>query len=472
MFNYALRHPLLSVFALSFSVAVSAQTPATEKLGIYGSNTVGAELMPELVSAYADTLSAVVNTSIGAKSEERRLTAKNMQGHALFEVDLKAHGSGTAFPALANGSAKIGMASRPIKAKEEKQLQQSGITKMRDIGKEHVVALDGLVVIVSPDNPISSLSLSQISKLFAGEINNWSQLGGDNKPVTVYARDNNSGTYDTFKGLVLKPNGKKLSSKAKRFESNEELSDAVSIDAGGIGFTGFAYVRNAKTLSLASDCGLVYEPTIFSVKTEEYPLSRRLYLYNTGTPLAEHAKRLMDYSLSDEAQSVIADVGFIDQSVDSLAFEEQGQRWANTISPANLENVSKELPIAQNLFEQLKQTQRLSTTFRFNTGSASLDVKAAQDIRRIANMLTAPDSVYKDKSIYLIGFTDSAGSFAQNLKLSKNRALQVYNTLRPLLNRSVLKRVSVYGYSELSPVSCNTSPIGRGKNRRVEIWVK
>lgn len=393
-------------------------------------------------------------------------------GKNLFDVDLKSHGSGTAFPALQNGLAEIGMASRNIKAKEEEKLAAVGIREMRSAGKEHVVALDGLVVIVSQDNPINVLSMKEIAQLFSGEITNWSQLGGEDKPVTIYSRDDNSGTYDTFKGLVLKPNGKKLSAAAKRFESNEALSDKVSQDSGAIGFTGFAYIRNAKPLSLASDCGIVSKPSVFSVKTEEYPLSRRLYLYTTGKKISSHASQLLKFSLSDSAQDVISEVGFIDQSVDALTLNEQGQRLANTMLPANFSNTRVELAMLQKMLTELKYAKRLSTTFRFKTGSSELDVKAAQDIRRIASLLSRPDSVFADKDIYLIGFTDSVGNFNNNARLSRNRAVQVYNTLSRFLSKKVRSRVKTLGYGELSPVACNTSNLGKGKNRRVEIWVK
>lgn len=440
--------------------------------GIYGSNTIGAELMPELIISYTDTTQATVETIKGIKPEEKTLIVSGNNGNSLFTVELKAHGSGTSFPALQNGDAEIGMASRSIKSKEEATLAQSGIRNMRATGQEHVVALDGLVVIVSPDNPVNVLSLTQIAQLFAGEITNWSQLGGNNIPVNIYARDDNSGTYDTFKGLVLKPNGKELNPTATRFESNEALSDAVSADTGAVGFTGFAYVRNAKTLSLASECGIVSTPSIFGVKTEEYPLSRRLYLYTAGKPLSHHAKGLLDYSLSDEAQEAIADVGFINQSVEMLNFNNQGQRLANTILPANILDNGIELAMVQKMFSLLMHGDRLSTTFRFNTGSSDLDVKALQDIKRIANLLSKPNSRFTDKDIYLVGFTDSVGDFNKNESLSISRATQVYNALSPHLPTRVRQRLRVVGYSELSPVACNTSDVGKSKNRRVEIWVK
>src|SRR5208337_4554653 len=97
----------------------------------------------------------------------------------------------------------------------------------------------------------------------------------------LYARDAKSGTFDTFDNLVLKPGNLKISPEAKRFESSPDLSDETARDPDGIGFAGFAYIRNAKPLAISSVCGIVSTPEVFSVKTKEYPLSRRLYLYTT-----------------------------------------------------------------------------------------------------------------------------------------------------------------------------------------------
>lgn len=436
----------------------------TPQFGIYGSNTIGAELMPRLISAYAIANGAKTSTTKGIKAEESTINV--LKGdQSVFSISLKSHGSGTSFPALAENLAEIGMASRPIKDRETIMLREQGINDMRTAGQEHVLALDGLIVIVAKDNPIKQLSLKQIAKLFSGDIDNWSQVGGPDRPVNLYARDNKSGTYDTFKGLVLKPEYLSLSSKAMRFESNEALSDAVATDPGGIGFTGFAYLRNAKALSLISNCNMVSQPTIFNVKTEEYPLSRRLYLYTTGKKISDHAQKLLDYSLSDAAQPVISVTGFINQSAELASFS---QLHKNYSLPAT--NIEKKL--AKQQLALLETAERLSTTFRFNTGSSELDVKGKQDIKRIANLFSEANSEYANNTIYLVGYADSVGDFSRNERLSKNRANQVYRLLEKQLPNRVKNRIKVTGFGELTPIACNTDKVGRSKNRRVEIWIR
>lgn len=452
---------------VSLPVSTEQSTAKTEqpapRFGVYGSNTIGAELMPRLIEEYAVTQSAYTDIARGVKAEESVYTAKTSEGSPLFEIDLRAHGSGTSFPGLQSGKAEIGMASRAIKDKEVNMLKKIGIDNMRETGQEHIVALDGLIVIVSQDNPISRLNLSQVADLFSGKITNWSQIGGANQHVTVYSRDNQSGTFDTFKSLVLKPNKVKLTSSAKRFESNEELSDAVATDQGAIGFTGFAYARNAKPLSLESECGLVAEPTVFNVKTEEYPLARRLYLYTSGQALSTHAQGLLDYALSNDAQEVIADTGFIEQGTSIKTY------YSNT--PRLNTPPSEQPELFKRLVGELKGRDRLSTTFRFRTGSSELDVKGVQDLARIRAALLDPNSELYGREISLIGYSDSVGNFTNNQRLSKRRADSVFQLLTQGLPTSVTSKITTAGYSELMPVACNTSETGKNKNRRVEIWI-
>lgn len=191
-----------------------------DELVIYGSNTVGAELMPAFI---------IENVKQAGQATERLATEMHLDTYFnikddksadLFGVDIKARGSSTAFPALIGGIAEIGMASRPIKSSEVTKMQESGFDNMRGKGQEHVVALDGLVVIVSPNNPVKQLTMEQVASIFSGEIKNWSEVGGKDAAIKLYSKDSKSGTFDTFKGLVLKPNGKKLAKSAKLFESN------------------------------------------------------------------------------------------------------------------------------------------------------------------------------------------------------------------------------------------------------------
>ena len=273
--------PLLLAVAASSSTGALAALPipadGSAVLRIHGSNTVGAKLAPMLIAGLFEA-EGFQDISIRPTEveNEQRVSARTPQGKAVIAT-VAAHGTGTGFAGLKNGQGDLAAASRPIKTSERAELAELG--DMRSAKAEQVIAIDGLAIVVHPGNPVDSLTTAQLARLFAGEIRNWRELGGQDLPVRLHARDDRSGTYDTFNELVLARQGKSLWSDARRYESNDELSRAVTLDAGAIGFTGLASLGKAKALAIADGDSQPMLPSRALVATEDYPLSRRLFLY-------------------------------------------------------------------------------------------------------------------------------------------------------------------------------------------------
>lgn len=447
--------------------AIVRQTIAkAESFGIYGSNTIGEELMPRLIKAYADQegLSAVgdkCNGPIKLKDKGSRT------GDAAIAIDCNATGSHTGIPALAEGRADIAMLSRPITPAEEDVMRSAQFKNMRTTQHEQTVALDGLLVIVSPRNQTTALPLSQIARIFSGEISDWSQLGSPAGKIDLYARDSDSGTRDTFNALVMEPHHRTLSPQAKLFNSSSELSDGVASDPRGIGFIGYAYLRNAKAVAISQDCGIVRKPSVFAIKTEDYPLSRRLFLY-TAKLHSVHSQNLVFYALSDPAQPVVSEAGFINQSIEADRTGDSHARLRE-YKRSSLKDPELEFDDALmgRLRQEAQQAERLSVSFRFRPNSAKLDTKALQDILRLADYLKLNA---RNKRVLLFGFADAKGPFSANLELSRQRAEEVKHTLLAA-GAIPADRVVTRGFSELNPVACNDDDAGREKNRRVEVWL-
>jgi len=432
------------------------------RFAIQGSNTIGDGLMPALIEGYADTLDAGLERQVGAGENERVLRLAGADGKEIATIEIGAHGTATAFPALADGSAAIGLASRRMAGAE------AGLADLRDSPDENILALDGLIVIVHPDNPVRSLTLDQIAAVFAGRITSWDQLGGLSSPVSLYVRDDRSGTLETFEAMVMGPRKLRIAESAERLEDNADLSDLVSIDPTGIGFVGFAYARASRPLAIRQQCGLISSATTFDVKTEEYPLARRLYAYGSGAAMPSHASGLLDFALSDAAQPIIAEAGFIDRGIEIQGIEVQGARLANSLT-------SKEefsLPLFREMLVELKDAGRLSLTFRFTAGSSNLETRSQSEAERFARLLAS--GAHAGKDIILVGFTDSVGDFKVNRDLAVRRAQSVLDTLKAAVPEGALDAVPilVQSYGELTPVGCNETPDGRQLNRRVEVWVR
>lgn len=427
------------------ALAVDLPTPDHGTvLRIQGSNTIGADLGPALVEGLMREQGLLkVHSETPDKANEQRIVGQTAQGRRLV-IEVAAHGSSTGFTALKNASADLAASSRPIKDSELADLKSLG--DLKSPTAEQVIAIDGLAIILHPQNPLNQLNTEQLARIFSGEASTWEELGGVGGTIHLYARDDQSGTYDTFKELVLSRRGKSLSSAAKRFESSEQLSDAVSLDPQGIGFIGLPYVRQAKAVAIVDGQSQAMLPLNSLIATEDYPLSRRLFFYlppNSKNPWAE---ALVAFAQSNKGQAIVAANGFIAQTVQAMAVT------PNALMPEGYQALSR-------------HAQRLTVNFRFEEGSASLDNKARQDLSRVLDYIKQHDK--SDREVTLVGFGDAKSDPARADLLSKLRAMAVR---RELVKSGVVFR-EIRGFGAEMPVAANSADEGRIKNRRVEVWV-
>jgi phosphate transport system substrate-binding protein len=360
------------------------------------------------------------------------------------EIDIDAAGSATAFEDLEHRQCDIGMASRMITEAEAQKLQAAGLGDLRTPDSENVIGLDGIAVIVNTQNPLRSTTIEALSKMFDGETTTWPAGGAVTGNIDVIARDDKSGTFDTFKNLVL--GGHSLVGSAKRVADSEALSAAVVADPQAIGFVGMAYVGRASPVAVADGAAAAIVPSRFSVGTEDYPLSRRLYLYAPQPSLHPLGTQFVAFAASSEGQTIVAASGFVD-----LAATSKEADPCTTGCPPRY-------------VELTRGAKRLSLNFRFRVGSAALDSRGERDLARLAMLVRSQRSPH----VELLGFSDSQGSSETNLQLGKDRAKEIADRLAPY---GVTPDV-VESFGEAMPVASNDTPVGRDRNRRVEVWLK
>ncbi|MDI3355142.1 phosphate ABC transporter substrate-binding/OmpA family protein [Pseudomonas sp. UYIF39] len=413
-------------------------------LRIQGSNTIGAALGPALVEGLMREQGLLkIHSEAPDKANELRVIGETVQGRRVA-VDIAAHGSSTGFTALKTATADLAASSRPIKDSERTDLARLG--DFKSSGAEQVIAIDGLAIILHPQNPLGELNTEQLARIFSGEAKTWEELGGTGGTIHLYARDDQSGTYDTFKELVLSRRGKTLSSAAKRFESSEQLSDAVSLDPQGIGFIGLPYVRQAKAVAIADGQSQAMLPLNSLIATEDYPLSRRLFFYLPPNGKSPWADALVAFAQSSKGQAIVAANGFIAQTVQAMTVT------PNALMPEGYQALSR-------------HAQRLTVNFRFEEGSATLDNKARQDLSRVLDYIKQREKT--NRQVTLVGFGDAKSDPARADLLSKLRAMAVR---RELVKSGVVFR-EIRGFGAEMPVAANSADEGRIKNRRVEVWV-
>ena len=443
-----LRVLFLLLLCACLPVSVSAaDLPIAEHgpvLRIQGSNTLGAELGPALIEGLMREQGVQnIRRETPDAANELRIVGETAQGRRVV-IEIAAHGSSTGFAALKARTADLAAASRPIKDSERAHLQALG--DLKSPGAEQVIAIDGLAIILHPQNALSQLDTEQLARIFSGEARTWEELGGTGGTVHLYARDDQSGTYDTFKEVVLNRHGKTLDSTAKRFESSEQLSDAVSRDPQGIGFIGLPYVRQAKAVAIIDGSSQAMLPLTHLIATEDYPLSRRLFFYLPPKAKNPWAQALVTYAQSQNGQAIVAANGFVAQTVQAMAVT------PNALMPEGYQALSR-------------HAQRLTVNFRFEEGSATLDNKARQDLARVLDYLRQHGKTQRQAT--LVGFGDPKNDPARADLLSKLRAMAVR---RELVKSGVVFR-EIRGFGAELPVAANSADEGRIRNRRVEVWV-
>jgi len=318
--------------------------PSNVLLTFSGSNTLGSKLMPQLAKGFIEKLYATRQPRVqiidGAKDGQGEIVYREVRGEldggTTVSIIVQAHGSATAFKedaahgivgvGLFDKKVDIGMSSRKIKPAEVDLLQALGKVDAfgpgQGRGGEHVIAMDGIAIIVNRSNPMTAdISLQDLKKIYAGEITKWEQLPGANGmkgDIQPVRRDYLSGTYDFFSEKVMGMKPKKgptdptpepLSAAKAAFEDSNALSSFVADNHQAIGFVGVSYIGAAKALAVKATSRQAPEEAVLpdtqSVRSGKYPLSRPLYLY-TQNPPREEIRQFIQFALSEDGQRIVA----------------------------------------------------------------------------------------------------------------------------------------------------------------------
>ena len=227
-----------------------------------------------------------------------------MKGHPGTVIQVTGGGSGTGIAALINGSTEICQASRPMKDKEKDDLK----TKRNAAALETKVALDALAIYVNAKSPVNEISMPALAKVYLGETTNWKDLGGPDHAITLYGRENNSGTYGYFKEHVLKE--KDFAAATQTLAGTSAVVNAVKGDQFGIGYGGIAYMEGIRALKVKKDdASPAIAPSLETAQSGSYPISRFLYFYTAGEP-ASAAQKFITWVKGEDGQKVINDVGY------------------------------------------------------------------------------------------------------------------------------------------------------------------
>lgn len=262
-----------AIHTLIASAALVSMAGA-QTLSIKGSDTLGAKLIPQLAEAF------------------------KAAGNDGVKFEIAAEGSTTAFPALANGTAQIGMSSREVKEDERTFCRTKGVYL-----KEHPICHDMICVIVNKNLPVSNLTKAQVAKIFTGQIKDWSEIGGVPGPISIYTRNTSSGSYKDWQKLAM--GGRDYPSTSLKMAGNEQIAQEVAKNKNGIGYVGLAYAKTPGTKTVTID-GVESIPA----NAKKFAYSRLCYLYTPEKPTVE-AEAFLAFIKSPAGQAIVEKVGFI-----------------------------------------------------------------------------------------------------------------------------------------------------------------
>lgn len=218
------------------------------------------------------------------------------------KISVSGSGTGNGFKALADGSAQIANASRFIKDSEIKTCMDKKVYPV-----PFAVALDCIVPIVNPSNPVKNLTRAQLKNIYSGKITNWKDVGGDDRPIVVVGRDTSSGTYGTWQEMVMDAGGKtRVTPRAQVSASSGAMLNAVANNKNAIGYEGMGYVT--KTVKGLSVDGA--KASAANARNGKYPLSRYLYMFTKGWPSGDLLD-FINFMQGAAGQRIVAEKGFV-----------------------------------------------------------------------------------------------------------------------------------------------------------------
>lgn len=423
--------------------ACPSLTAPKATIRILGPAEAGQVLMPGLFAAFAAERGLQFQPQ--TQDQPARLS-KPDSGEILAELSFRPASPQTASTALRAGAAELVLSSAPAPDMNARPL-----------------ATDALVPIVAPDNPMPRIASTALARVLAGEVKNWSEIGGPDMPLVLHALPAES---DLVQALSLRI-GQKVAGEILH-PTLAALAQAVAHDPWAIAVTGRAVSGPARILDMTDSCGFPLTATPLAVKAEDYPLALPLSLLTPPRRLPLMAREFLDFLSMPAAQAVIRAAGYADRGEERQPMTADGLRLMNAIRGAG-----KDVPLAdlQKVAAVMDGAERSSLTFRFQDGGATLDAASQGNLALLARMLET--GMFRDKALTLVGFSDGSGAARSNLRLSQDRVALVLAALKqaaPDLPPSGLPQTMAFG--EAMPLACDQTSTGRWLNRRVELWVR
>ncbi|WP_136636143.1 substrate-binding domain-containing protein [Pseudooceanicola onchidii] len=439
------------------------------ELVISGAATTGEVLLPALIEGFGRRNGYAIDREDDQPDAVTFVLSERGADQAIGRFTVRSTNTDEGFADLLANEADIVMALREIRPNELRRALDAGMGNLRAAGRNRVLALDALVPIVAPDNPVTEITMPQLASVYSGQIDNWQTLGGPDAPIAMHLLDATTGLGQAVEDRLLRPVDATLADTAVRHATDRAIVAAVEADPFAIGLTTASETGAARQVALSGECGFALTASRRNAKAEDYPLTAPVFLYMPARRMPKLVREFLAYTRTPAAQMVIRRAGFVDQLPEEIPIDEQGARFANAIAQAGDEVSLGDL---QRMVATLMPFSRMTTSFRFEAGSSLLDAQSRSNVEQLATALES--GMYDGRELTFVGFSDGEGSASANRRIAMTRAQAVRRAVVAAARTADMDRIDidVAAFGEAMPMACDDSAWGRQVNRRVEVWVR
>jgi len=415
-------------------------------LRICGDRELCDQLVPPLVRGFF-TISDFKNVS-QQKDENGNIhmIAKLKNQEYLFDIE-SVHAK-QAYEWLKYGQCDIVVSGQKLMTSESiESLTQTEETDLRPI--QYLIAMDGIVAMVHPSNPVQYLTIQELQDIFSGKKKKWA-FTDLSKDIHTYTPKPDSDIYYVFQNQFL--NGKTIHA-TKEFNDLDALSRHLHKDPYGIGLSSLPFIYDNQPLAIADHEIDPVRPGYFSVSIDSYLMIRKIYLYSILVSAAKYSLPFVTFVQSSKGQAIVKQCGYVDCTVKALG--SRRELWQKPVNKA----------VFNKLVKITRQTQKLSMNFYFKSNDYQLTSESSNKLKKLISWLKRKAGMLK---IYVIGYSDSRGAYRQNCLVALKRA---ENVAREMKVCGIYVDEIVTACEEF-PIASNQTEAGRLKNRRVEVWVQ
>jgi hypothetical protein len=333
-----------------------------------------------------------------------------------------------------------------------------------------MVGMNAFAVVASPNVGVDAVSMDQLAAIYAGELTNWSQLGGADIAILPLQMPVNSAVRNEMIELVMEPTGKSIATNVLTMADEAGLAASVNQFVGSVSVVSVDGAQDNKVLAVSGSCGTAVAATPFNIVSGDYPLVRPIMVTYDRTPNTSLLTELFDFAATDISQNLIEREGFISHNGIMQESAEKNARLSGLLS-APLDDIER--PVAAQMFQILFEAERLSPTVSGGVSSGPESAWNRAMLRDLAELLS--DAEYVGKELIIAGFGASVNGSEAAIAASAQAASEVqaaFTQFAPdLISVSKLK-LSPYGFGNVSPATCYEGQVSGPSHSRVEFWVR